>query len=164
MSRGKCPGEISSGVTSHRQPRYFTMFAGPKNYSYATGNFRSQRQCPLSGVSVWWTELVDGRSSVIHLRRSNASWLNARSLLDTIGLHVGHCDEKVVCIGQTKFSCHGNDPWAIATEFHTNHPLPVVLSILKISRRSDALFWNNWARTSNKNRKQFRQLVIQGHG
>ena len=52
------------------------------------GNVRNKGGMSVHGVLVWSTETVDGRPSVLHLRRSRASWLNARSLL-----LIGHYDE-----------------------------------------------------------------------
>ena len=70
-TRGKCPGGMS-----------------------VTGG-----QCPFPSVSCGQekSSTVAGRPSVLHLRLSSASWLNAQSLL-----HIGHCDEKMCGLNKQK--------------------------------------------------------------
>jgi len=49
-------------------------------------------------------------------------------------------------------------PWAIATQFHSNHLRPQGYQSWKLSDDRSRTLWNNWTRTNSKNRKQFRHF------
>ena len=112
--------------------------------------------CQFSGVLVWPTGIVDGRSRVLglHLRWSSASWLSAQSLL-----HIGRWRKNVWIENKKKQKFV-----AVATLLKRSQPsLTAIiyawrLLILEIGRRRSRTFWNNWARINSRNQKQFWQL------
>ena len=121
----------------------------------------SRGKCPLLGWALsvpWCSDVVNrnrlSRSRVLHFWPSSRSWMTAQSLSH---IAIGRWRKKFVdCVKKNPL------PWQRHLSDHSHisqqSSTPVRPAILYISWRSVRTFWNNWARTNNKNWKQFWHL------